>query len=138
MMTYLGNRVGISKTVAAIILVVIGIALVGAYQISLMASQQSPPHLTFKTSTKPDGPFPIGIAFDQKNGYLYVANSASNYISVIDGNTNVVISNISVGLPLEAICMGIQMGCSTPMNVALDTTAFFQSPRPILLYSSII
>ena len=38
---------------------------------------------------------PIGVAFDSSNGYVYVANSFNNSVSVINGATNTVITNIS-------------------------------------------
>ena len=49
------------------------------------------------TSTIPVGDGPLGIAYDFKNGNMYVANFLSNTISVIDGNTNNVISTIPLG-----------------------------------------
>ncbi|MGC8630797.1 MAG: YncE family protein, partial [Thermoplasmata archaeon] len=35
---------------------------------------------------------------DSSNGYVYVTNSNSNSVSVINGATNKVIANITVGL----------------------------------------
>jgi len=40
---------------------------------------------------------PIGIAYDPSNGYLYVTDSGSGTVSVIDGANNTVIANIPVG-----------------------------------------
>ena len=51
---------------------------------------------------------PAGVAFDPANGYIYVANSNSNTVSVINGATNNVIANISVGL--------------NPVGVAFDSS----------------
>jgi YVTN family beta-propeller protein len=49
------------------------------------------------TSTIPVGNGPMGIAYDSKNGNMYVTNFMSNTVSVIDGNTNNVISTIPLG-----------------------------------------
>jgi len=40
---------------------------------------------------------PWGIAYDPSNGYLYVTNYGSDSVSVINGATNTVIANITVG-----------------------------------------
>jgi len=40
---------------------------------------------------------PWSIAYDPSNGYLYVADSGSGTVSVINGTTNTVIANIPVG-----------------------------------------
>ena len=44
-----------------------------------------------------NGMGPWGIAYDQSNGYIYVANFYSGTVSVIDGATNTVIATIPVG-----------------------------------------
>ena len=44
-----------------------------------------------------NGFFPSAISFDSNNGYLYVTNSGSNNVSVINGSTNTVVGTISVG-----------------------------------------
>jgi YVTN family beta-propeller protein len=49
------------------------------------------------TSTIRVGNGPMGITYDFKNGNMYVANFLSNTVSVIDGNTNNVISTIPLG-----------------------------------------
>ena len=43
------------------------------------------------------GSWPEGIAYDSSNGYIYVADSGSGTVSVIDGANNTVIANIPVG-----------------------------------------
>jgi len=43
------------------------------------------------------GSAPAGVAYDSSNGYVYVANSASDTVSVINGATNTVIASIAVG-----------------------------------------
>ncbi len=63
------------------------------------------------------GNSPRAIAFDPKNGYLYVANSGScrepgpscGYVSVIDGRTNNIVANLSNGF-------------SWPDDIALDSS----------------
>ncbi len=40
---------------------------------------------------------PDGVGYDSANGYLYVANYASNSVSVIDGSTNTVVQSLAVG-----------------------------------------
>ncbi|PWU79028.1 MAG: hypothetical protein DLM72_19475 [Candidatus Nitrosopolaris wilkensis] len=49
----------------------------------------SPPHTDFA--------FPFRVAFDSANGDVYVTDFASRTVSVIDGSTNKVIANITVG-----------------------------------------
>ncbi|HKW03791.1 MAG TPA: YncE family protein [Nitrososphaerales archaeon] len=43
------------------------------------------------------GGFPLGIAFDPNNGYIYVANGNCCTVSVLSGSTNTAIANITVG-----------------------------------------
>ena len=50
------------------------------------------------TSTIPVGNGPMGIAYDSKNGNMYVANFYSNTVSVIDAGTNNVIHTIPMPL----------------------------------------
>jgi YVTN family beta-propeller protein len=46
-----------------------------------------------KTITVGTGPY--GDLFNPNNGYVYVANVASNSVSVIDGSTNTVVATIT-------------------------------------------
>ena len=46
-----------------------------------------------KTITVGTGPY--GDLFDPDNGHIYVANVASNSVSVIDGSTNTVVATIT-------------------------------------------
>ena len=39
----------------------------------------------------------MGVAYDPSNGYIYVADSGSDSVSVINGATNTVIATITVG-----------------------------------------
>jgi YVTN family beta-propeller protein len=45
----------------------------------------------------PVGLGPNGIAYNQNNGDVYVANSVNNTISIVDGLANTVISTIPLG-----------------------------------------
>jgi YVTN family beta-propeller protein len=44
-----------------------------------------------------NGEWPFGVTFDSANKYIYVTNIRSNNVSVINGTTNRVITNIGVG-----------------------------------------
>jgi YVTN family beta-propeller protein len=48
---------------------------------------------------------PTGIAYNPENGNMYVVNSGSNSVSVIDSDTNRVISEIPVGRNLKVLHM---------------------------------
>ena len=41
---------------------------------------------------------PSGIVYNPANNYIYVTNTGSNRVSVINGTTNAVVANILVGL----------------------------------------
>jgi YVTN family beta-propeller protein len=43
------------------------------------------------------GNYPLGIAFNPRNGYLYVANVSDDTVSIIDGTTNTAVDAIRVG-----------------------------------------
>lgn len=43
------------------------------------------------------GANPRGMAFNPNNGYIYVANSGSNTVTVINGATNTVVTTVGVG-----------------------------------------
>ncbi len=49
------------------------------------------------------GSDPDAIAFDGTNGYLYVANSGSDNVSVIDGSTDRVVGSVTVGSDPDSI-----------------------------------
>jgi YVTN family beta-propeller protein len=40
---------------------------------------------------------PVGVAYNEGNGYMYVTNAGSGTVSVIDGDTNTVVGTITVG-----------------------------------------
>ena len=50
-----------------------------------------------------NGICPSAISFDSNNGYLYVTNSVSNNVSVINGSTNTIVNTISVGIDPRGI-----------------------------------
>jgi YVTN family beta-propeller protein len=56
------------------------------------------------------GPNPVALTFDQANGYVYVTDyggptypNTSNLVSVIDGFTNRIITNMTVGTHPDAV-----------------------------------
>ena len=54
-------------------------------------------NIGYVIATIPVGKGPKGIIYDPSNGYIYVANSNSNTVSVIDPRNNSVIATIPVG-----------------------------------------
>ena len=60
----------------------------------------------FVVATIPVGSGPTGVAFNEDNGFVYVANTNSNTVSVINPATNTVVATIPVG--------------STPLGVAFN------------------
>jgi YVTN family beta-propeller protein len=45
----------------------------------------------------PVGPYPTGIAYDAINGQLYVAETGTDQVSVINGSTNTLVGKVTVG-----------------------------------------
>jgi YVTN family beta-propeller protein len=69
--------------------------------VSVLANCESYSYLTPScqlVTSIPVGSAPTGELYDPVNGYIYVADSASNAVSVIDGSTNTIVANISVGV----------------------------------------
>jgi YVTN family beta-propeller protein len=67
---------------------------------------------TIPLSTFPAVAFPSGVAFDSANGDIYVTNSATETVSVIDGSTNKVIDNILwVDSHLELLLIQLMVTC---------------------------
>jgi 40-residue YVTN family beta-propeller repeat len=56
-----------------------------------------------------NGQIPFGVAFDSANGYIYITNIGSNNVWVINGATNKVIANISVGKHPQGGPLTLQM-----------------------------
>ena len=54
-------------------------------------------------ATVPVGSRPTAIAYDPSNGNVYVANIATNSVSVIQGSTNSVLATVRVGAAPRAI-----------------------------------
>ena len=65
------------------------------------------------------GEIPTGIDLDSNSGLLYVANSGSDYISVINSSSNTVIKNVS----LEASVTNIAINPSTKTIYAVGGNA---------------
>ena len=96
-------------------------------------------------STIPVGTNPVGIAFNPYNGNMYVTNSASNDISVIDIRTNIIIETIPVGKGPVDLAFNPYNGDmyvdnsvtnSTPVidittNTVIDTIPVGEGPRAI-------
>ena len=83
----------------AVAMFVIGSGGAAAHPISaLRGGVSSPePSASFPVKTVTVGKNPVATLFDPKNGDLYVTNSNSSSVSVIDGATNKVTKTISVG-----------------------------------------
>jgi YVTN family beta-propeller protein len=73
-----------------------------AFKPSASTANQSTTH-TPATVIATVGRYPFGISVNPSTDMAYVANSDSNTVSVIDGKTNTVISNITVGRSPVAI-----------------------------------
>src|SRR2546426_372409 len=56
------------------------------------------------------GAFPQLLAFDLRNGDLYVPNTLSNTVSVINGATNTVIATIPVGTGPTGVAFDLRNG----------------------------
>jgi YVTN family beta-propeller protein len=50
------------------------------------------------TEVVPVGTDPFGVAFDAASGEVFVTNSGSNNVSVLDGNDSTPVANVSVGV----------------------------------------
>ena len=86
------------------------VAIVGLFFLlpPRMAAQSGPPtqaQTTFITSTFPVGNGPVALALNAVTDRLYVANQASNTVSVVDPTTNSVLATIAVGKAPSAIAV---------------------------------
>ena len=75
------------------------------------------------------GGYPIAVAFDSLNGYLYVANVNSDNVSVINGSTNKVIQSITAGKSPNGVAFNSSNGyvyvsnhCSDNISVINGST----------------
>jgi YVTN family beta-propeller protein len=87
------------------------IILVFIIRISPGVDAQNPPVIrpSFGTSI-PVGKYPYGIAVNPNTNTIYVANTNSNTVSVIDGKTNKVTSNLTVGMFPSGIAVNPNSG----------------------------
>ena len=67
------------------------------------------------------GKGPFWIAYDPKNGYLYVTDTGSNEVTVIDGRTNTVIGTIPVGSEPAGIVYDPDNGYLYVVNYGSDS-----------------
>ena len=65
------------------------------------------PHVV---ETIPVGEYPLGIAFNPRNGNLYVANTNDDTVSVIDGAANAVVATIPVGSSPRGLAYAARSG----------------------------
>ncbi|HXD10131.1 MAG TPA: hypothetical protein VN653_08720, partial [Anaerolineales bacterium] len=66
------------------------------------------------------GNFPVGIAFNPRNGYMYVTNESEATVSVIDAATNEVIATVPVGLSPRAVTYNTRNGDMYVSNTFSD------------------
>jgi YVTN family beta-propeller protein len=72
------------------------LSLTPPFSVTYKVAENNPP-LGVVIATMRVGPAPVGIAFNPNNGNMYVANTISNTVSVLDSSTNTVITTIRVG-----------------------------------------
>jgi len=77
-------------------------------------------------ATIPVGTWPVGVAYDPSNGYIYVADSGSNTVSVIDGTT--VIATIPVGIEPAGVAYDPSNGYIYVTNFASGTVSIISTP----------
>ena len=80
------NKVKVQKLLGLIFIVVFALSAVNEA------------HAVGVTATITVGSYPLGIAYDSGNGEIYVANSASDTVSVISDKNNTVVATIPVGI----------------------------------------
>jgi YVTN family beta-propeller protein len=90
---------------------VTGAAVTGTVSVVDLASMKV-------TATIPTGLHPTGMAF--YGGYLLVANTYSDTISVISTNTNEVVRTINLGLPIGVPGSGEPANGAEPNSIAVD------------------
>src|SRR6266540_4936514 len=56
------------------------------------------------------GSYPVGIAFNPRNGYVYVTNESDATVSVIKATTNTVVATVEVGLSPRAVTYNSRNG----------------------------
>jgi YVTN family beta-propeller protein len=61
------------------------------------------------------GELPTGIAYNPKNNYIYVADSGSNTVSVINANSNKQFASIALQDALRPIALRIILITATSM-----------------------
>ena len=69
------------------------------------------------------GGYPIAVAFDSLNGYLYVANVISDNVSVINGSTNKIIQSITAGKSPNGVTFNSSNGYVYVSNYCSDNVS---------------
>src|SRR5262245_21585958 len=70
--------------------------------------------------TIPVGSFPVGIAFNPRNGYMYVTNESDATVSIVNPATNTVIETVPVGLSPRAVTYNARNGDMYVSNTFSD------------------
>ncbi len=108
----------------------IGILLISAASFTMVAHAAS--------STITVGSRPSGMAFDPSNGYLYVANSGSNTVSVINTATNTVVgSPITVGTSPSCVAFDSANGEIYVTNSGSNTVSVINTANNAIIGSPI-
>ncbi len=81
----------------------------------------------------PVGSGPADVAFDQRNGYLYVPNTDSNNVSVINGSSNRVVGSVSVGAFPQHIAFDSRTGNLYISNTGSGTISVIDGANNSLL-----
>ena len=83
---------------------------------------------TMTSNVEVDGNAPFGMAYDPKNERIYVTNSESNTVSVIDTNTNSVLGNpIKVGMTPKGIAYDPENERIYVTNFGSDTVSIIDT-----------
>lgn len=73
------------------------------------------------------GPSPVGVAFDGSNGYLYVSNSQGDNVTVLNGATEKVVTNIAVGANPAGVAYDSNNGNVYVVNSMEDSVSVISS-----------
>jgi YVTN family beta-propeller protein len=92
------------------------LSLTPPFPITYKVTENNPP-FGVVIATIRVGPVQVGIAFNPNNGYMYVANTISNTVSVIDSSTSTVIATIRVGAAPIDIALNQNIGNMYVANV---------------------
>src|SRR3989442_13193252 len=77
------------------------------------------------------GVYPVGVAYDSGNGYVYVANLGSNDVSVISGTT--VVATIPVGIGPHGVAYNSENGYVYVTNSFSSDESVISTIAPLFL-----